>query len=192
MTFQPPPPGGNPPAPPPPPPGQWGPPPGGPAGPGGSFDPKTVNPLDWALLGIGLLVFIFSFFDWYTFDCGRFCGSVSEGAWHGFFGWFAVLCVIAATVLIGLELFMPAFKLPIANRLAALGLYAVALLCVILAIFIIPGYLGIDVPGSSKGHGFGFWVSLILVLGGLVVSFDAGAADRDGAARPARRAAEHR
>jgi hypothetical protein len=129
-----------------------------------------VNPLDWAILGIGLLVFIFSFIDYYTFDCGRLCGSVSEGAWHGFFGWFAVLCAVAGSVLVALELFMPQFKMPIANRVLGLGLYAVATLCLILAIFIIPGYLGIDVPGSDKGHGFGFWFSLILVIGGLVVS----------------------
>jgi len=55
MTFQPPP--GD--TPPPPPPSQWGPPPGG--GPA-KFDPKTVNNLDWGILGIGALLFIFSFF----------------------------------------------------------------------------------------------------------------------------------
>ena len=62
MTFQPPPPGppGGPPAPPPPP-GQWGPTPAGGSRPG-AFAPKTVNPLDWALLGIGGVLFLFSFF----------------------------------------------------------------------------------------------------------------------------------
>src|SRR5262245_34841338 len=88
MTSQPPPPGDQPPAPPPPPPGQWGPPPGGPAGSGGSFDPKTVNPLDWAILGIGFLIFIFSFIDFYsgaTITCGGRSADVSggsESAWH--------------------------------------------------------------------------------------------------------------
>ena len=90
MTFQPPPPGGNPPAPPPPPPGQWGPPPGGPAVPAGSFDPKTVNPLDWGIIGIGLLglpLLVLRLL--HASTVGGFCESVSAGAWHGFFGWFA-------------------------------------------------------------------------------------------------------
>ena len=90
MTFQPPPP-------PPPPPGY--PPPGG-QQPRPGFDPKTVNPLDWAILAVGLLAFIFSFISYYvgrlstSGSCFGFSGGStgSESAWHGFFGWFAVLC----------------------------------------------------------------------------------------------------
>src|SRR3954463_9531566 len=97
MTFQPPPPppGGNPP--PPPPPGQWGPPPGGgyPA-PQGGFDPKTVNSLDWGIIGAGVLAFIFSLFDYYTIEVsfGGFSSSGSASAWHGFFGWVAALLAV--------------------------------------------------------------------------------------------------
>jgi hypothetical protein len=172
MTFQPPPPppGDNPPPPPPPSPGQWGPPSGSPQ----QFDPKNVNPLDWTILGIGLLTFIFSFVSYYTAsDSGV---TVSESAWHGFFGWFAMLCALAGSVLVALELFMPQMKLPWPNRLIGLLLYAVAALCVILAIFIIPstfcyrGFCGSVGSGVDKGHGWGFWLSLILILGGLVVS----------------------
>ncbi len=176
MTFQPPPPppGDNPP--PPPPPGQWGPPPGGgrPA-----FDPKTINPLDWAILGVGLLIFIFSFVSYYSYsekNCGRFCSGVTydNSAWHGFFGWFAMLLALIGSALVAMELFAPQVKLPIANRLAGLGAYAVAALCVILAIFIVPDLSvgGITVGGNqvNKGHAFGFWISLILVLGGTVLS----------------------
>ena len=117
MTFQPPPPGGNPPAPPPPPPGQWGPPPGGPAGAGGSFDPKSVNPLDWALIGIGVLLFLFSFFEYYTVSAGGF--SDSTGGWHfgsgSFIGWFAFIAGLAGAVIAALGVLMPAFKLPVAT-----------------------------------------------------------------------------
>ena len=94
MTFQPPP--GD--TPPPPPPAQWGPPPGGGQPGRGSFDPKTVNNLDWGILGIGALVFIFSFVDYYTFSESGF--SVSENTWHGFFGWFAMLCAVAGSVIV--------------------------------------------------------------------------------------------
>jgi hypothetical protein len=165
MTFQPPPPppGGNPPPPPPPPPGQWGPPPGG----GQQFDPKTVNPLDWAILGIGLLTFIFSFISYYTYSYGPY--SVSWNAWHGFFGWFAMLLALVGSGVVAMELFAPQVKMPWPNRVVGLAAYAVATLCVILAIFVIPGNTG-GISGIDKGHGFGYWASLVLIIAGLVVS----------------------
>ena len=87
-----------------------------------SFDPKTVNQLDWGILGAGVLAFIFSFVSWYTYDeigCGRFGGvSASDIAWSGFFA----LVRRAARRWSGrrwsrIELFMPHVKLPFPNRL---------------------------------------------------------------------------
>jgi hypothetical protein len=178
MTFQPPPPppGNNPP--PPPPPGQWGPPAGGQP----AFDPKTVNPLDWTLLGIGVLVFLFSFIDFYSgadITCGGRSASFSGGsasAWHdiiggGFFAWFAMLFAIAGAVLVAIDLFTPQVKLPVATRLASLGLFALAALFEIIAIFVTPGAdTGFSGCSVSINHGFGFWLSLILILGGTVVA----------------------
>src|SRR3954454_7910684 len=125
MTFQPPPPppGGNPPPPPPPPPGQWGPPPGGAPGPH-SFDPKSVNQLDWGIIAAGLLAFIFSMFSYYTVDVnirGLGSGSESASAWHGFFGWAAALLALVGGGLVAMELFAPQVKLPVKTRLASLG-----------------------------------------------------------------------
>jgi hypothetical protein len=181
MTFQPPPPppAGPPPGgpPPPPPPGQ--PPAGPPPGPGWgtpanrprpNFDPKAVNPYDWGILAAGVLAFIFSFVSYYTFSAGPI--SVSESAWHGFFGWFAMLLALVGTAVVAMEMFAPHVKLPFPNRLIGLAAYALATLCVILALFVIPGYLGVDVPsGVNKGHGFGYWISLIVIVAGLVLSF---------------------
>jgi hypothetical protein len=182
MTFQPPPPpppGGQPNqpygAPPPagPPPAQWGTPPPAPgyATPGSGFDPKSVNPLDWGILGAGFLAFIFSLFDYYTvsYSGGGYSASASASAWHGFFGWFGALLAIAASALVAIELFAPQVKLPFPARLAGLGGYAVATLCVILALFVWPdgGYSG---DGVDEGHGFGYWASLIVILAGLVLS----------------------
>lgn len=175
MTFQPPPPppSENPP-PPPPPGGQWSPPPGG----GGhqAFDPKTVNNLDWGILGIGFLVFIFSFISFYSgakVTCGGQSISVSGGsssAWHeifggGFFGWFAMFFAVLGAVAVALELFAPQMKFPVANRLAALGLFALALLFEIIAIFVTPSESAFGCS-ASIGHGAGFWISLILILAG--------------------------
>jgi hypothetical protein len=173
MTFQPPPPppGGNPP--PPPPPGQWGPPPGGgyPA-PQGGFDPKNVNPLDWGIVGAGVLAFIFSLFDYYTVSVsgGGFSASDSASAWHGFFGWFAALLALVGAGLVAMDLFAPHVKLPIATRLAGLAAFALATLFVIIALFVIPdGGVG-NIPGVDTGHGFGYWASLIVIIAGLVMS----------------------
>jgi hypothetical protein len=197
MTFQPPPPppGGTPPPPPPSgQPGQWGPPPGGgypPAG-GAGFDPKTVNPLDWAALGAGVLVFIFSFISYYTVDvstsgCPSSVSAAEDNvdlpsfsAWHGFFGWFGTFLALVGAGLIAMALFAPHIKLPVPARLAALGAFALAALSTLLALFITPGddYSGTSGLGSlgsckidvSVGHGLGYWVSLILVIAGLVAT----------------------
>ena len=187
MTFQPPPPppGGNPPTPPPPPPpppGNWGPPPGGGYPAPRNFDPKNVNPLDWALVGIGFLVFIFSFVDFYSgadVTCGGRTASFSGGsasAWHeifggGFFAWFAMLFGLAGGALIAMDLFAPQVKLPVATRLAALGLFGLGALFEIIAIFVTPGAdTGFSGCSVDINHGFGFWVSLILLLAGAVIA----------------------
>jgi hypothetical protein len=179
MTFQPPPPppGGTPPPPPPSgPPGQWGPPSGGggyPQGGGSGFDPKSVNPLDWGILGAGVLAFIFSLFDYYDISVsyrGIDGGDFTYSAWHGFFGWFAALAALVGAALVAAAIFAPQVKLPVPARLAGLIAFAVATLCVILALFIIPdGDVG-DIPGVDDGHGFGYWASLVLIIAGLVLS----------------------
>jgi hypothetical protein len=212
MTFQPPPPGDNAPAPPPPSqpgpygppsgglpptqPGPYGPPSGGlpptqpgPYGPpsGGqpAFNAANVNPLDWTILGIGLLTFIFSFVSYYsgaTVSCGGQSFTSSGGsasAWHdifggGFFGWFAMLFAILGAGAVAMEIFAPQVKFAVANRLAALALFAAAALFAIIAIFVTPGAsadFGNVHCSASVGHGAGFWISLILILGGLAVSF---------------------
>jgi hypothetical protein len=183
MTYENPPPGGNPPPPPPPgggygpPPGGYGPPPGGgygppsgsPGGYGGpsSFDAKSINPLDWGILACGLLAFIFSFTDYYSASYGGL--TVSESAWHGFFGWFATLLALAGAVIVGVHLFAPQVRFPFAARLINLALFALASLCVIIAAFVFPEKVP-SVPGLSTGRGFGYWISLIVILAGTVLS----------------------
>lgn len=169
MTYQPPPPppqGPPPQGPPGGPPGQWGPPGGPPARRGGSFDPKSVNPLDWGILGAGALAFIFSFVSYYTFSSGGY--SVDESAWHGFFGWFAMLLAVIGSAAVALELFMPHVRLPLPNRLIALAAYALAVICVLLALLVVPDYLGY---GVEEGHGVGYWISLIVIIAGAVLTF---------------------
>lgn len=182
MSFQPPP-GDTPPPPPPPPPsGQWGPPPGGnsPAPQGSGLDPKTVNPLDWAIVGAGVLAFLFSFISFYSGADVTFQGHTvsvdggSASAWHdiiggGFFGWFAMVFAVAGAVVVAMELVAPQVKLPMPNRLLGLALFAAASLFEIIAIFVTPSYEGFGASADAN-HGAGFWISLIVILAGTVLS----------------------
>ncbi len=185
MTFQPPPPPPPQGPPPPPPPGQWGPPPGQPpAGGGGSFDPKSINNLDWGIIGAGVLAFLFSFVSFYsgaTITINGHSESFSGGsasAWHdifggGFFAWFAMVFAIAGAVVLVLEIVQPHVKLPITNRLLTVYLFAAAALFEIIAIFVTPSdsYAGFGSSGSvSIDHGAGFWISLIAILAGTVLA----------------------
>ncbi len=166
MTFQPPPP------PPPPPAGPPAPPPPGGHRPA-AFDPKNVNSLDWGILAAGLLAFIFSFVSYYTYTVSfsGFGGATgSWNAWHGFFGWFAMLCAVIGSGVIAVELFAPTVKLPFAARLTSLAAYALATLCVVLALFLVPNPGGYGGPGIDKGHGIGYWLSLIVIIAGLVLT----------------------
>lgn len=155
------------------PPPQWGPPPGATARQPrvnslAGFDPKTVNPLDWVIMGAGLLTFIFSFLDYYTASVtvGRFTAHGAESAWHGFFGWFAALLALIAAGAVAVDVFTPHVQLPAPPRLIGLGILAVALLFIIIAAFVTPG-----VPsGVNVGRGVGFWLDLILVLVAIVAS----------------------
>jgi MFS superfamily sulfate permease-like transporter len=130
-----------------------------------------VNPLDWGILGAGLLVFIFSFISYYTVSAGGFSDSTS--AWHGFFGWFGTLLALAGAVVVGLLLFAPQVKLPWPSYLVALALFALATLSTFIALFT----NAYDTDGASafgikvdSGHGFGYWASLILCIAGTVMA----------------------
>ncbi len=131
---------------------------------------QGTNPYDLGIIAAGILAFIFSLFSYYkvTYSAGGFGASGSESAWHGFFGWFAALLALAASAALAARLFARV-TLPFPLRLAVLVAYAVAAVCVILALFIIPGK--VSAPGIDWGHGIGYWISLIVILAGTVLAF---------------------
>ena len=153
--------------------------PGGPAGGRsakalGGFDASTVSPFDWAIMGVGFLAFVFSFFSsYYTVHFkGTGFGSYggSESAWHGFFGWFAAFVALLSAALVAVEHFAPQLKLPFPVRLVSLGGFVLAFLSALLALVVFPE----SVPsglGISTGRGFAYWVDLILIIAGAVLSF---------------------
>jgi hypothetical protein len=163
-------------APPPPPPPPPAVPPAG--GPSGSFDPKTVNVYDWVIIGIGVLLFLFSFFAYYSASVevqGRELGSDSTGGWHfgelAFIGWFAFIIGLASAVLVALKVFVPTFKLPVPTYVAAIGGFLVSFVLYLIGAFVI-GPDTPDIPGYdiSFGPGFSYIVSMIAVLAGAVIA----------------------
>jgi hypothetical protein len=195
MTFEPPeqppePPVGSQPAAPPPepyapppppsPPQEWAAPPS-PAAQSSAFNPAAVSPYDWGILAAGFLALVFSWFSYYTVKVS-FLGlsrSDSEGAWHGFFGWFAALLALAAAALLAIHLFAPSARLPFPLRLTIFGGFALALVFLIIAAFVTPGAASASELSAAAGgrvsvdygRGVGFYLSLIVILAGGVLSF---------------------
>jgi hypothetical protein len=144
-----------------------------------NFDPKTVNPLDWGIMAAGLLALIFSFTSYYKYSLKLSAlgisqsSSASVSAWHGFFGWFAAIVAFAAAALLAAHL-IAKVSLPVPLRLVVLGGFALALLCALLALVVVPGNTG----GAGafgvkidKGHSFGYWLSLLVLLAGTGLAF---------------------
>jgi hypothetical protein len=144
------------------------------------------------LLGIGAVLFIFSFFEYYTVSAGGF--SDSAGGWHfsdgTFIAWFAFILGFAASVIVALGIFLPAFKLPVANYVAAMGLFALSAVLYLIGFFII-GPDDSQCLGNSAcenaiddafGFGFSYWLSFILVIAGAVIALMR--AQQTGAALP--------
>lgn len=151
---------------------------GSPSSPAAS-DPKAVNPMDWGIIGAGVLAFIFSLFSYYVAKVSGNGISVSQSAsaWHGLFGWLAAVLALAGAAVVASELFAPGrVKLRMPARQLALILFAVATLCVLLAFFIHPGVGDAGSVASvglkaKVGHGFSYFVSVIVIIAGLVLSF---------------------
>ena len=59
--------------------------------------------------------------------------------------------------------------LPVPVRTTVLGLMAAALVCTILALFVFPGG-SISGTGIDTGHGFSYWVTLLLIVAGTVLA----------------------
>jgi hypothetical protein len=146
-----------------------------------NFDPKTLNPLDWGIIGAGLLAFIFSLFGYYKYTVSLKILNVSQSesksfsAWHGFFGWFATLVALAAAVILAIHL-IAKITLPFPVRLVVLGGFALATLCTLLALFIVPGVEGSAAAAAvgvkvDKGHGIGYWLAFVVLIAGTALAY---------------------
>ncbi len=107
------------------------------------------------------------------------CNGVTTSAWSGFFGWFGVLLALIGAGLVAMALFAPHVKLPFAARLGALAAFALAVISTLLALLLVPDYTDTGLSGSGvsyddvvdEGHGFSYWIVLILLVAGLVLCY---------------------
>jgi hypothetical protein len=125
---------------------------------------QEADKFDIGIIVLGIVAFLLSFFPYYTYDFGGVSGD--QNAWSGFFGWFAALLALAAAGLVAAQMLGVRLLEPSLMRLSVLGGFAVALLCIVLALFVVP-----DSGPWDEGHGFGYWASAIIVIGGVVLSF---------------------
>ncbi len=182
--------------------GSYGPPPGANYGPQPAYGQYTggrsevgagpVNPLDWALVAGGAIALIFSFFQYYTVELTQrfkdqlcetdqtsgsvrtLCSGDSASAWHGVFGWFGVLLLLVAALLVVVQAIAPHTLSPQApTRLITAVLCGVGLLSTFIALFVIPhGDAGDALAGSGLtlgdvfdfGHGFSYWLILVVAI----------------------------
>lgn len=109
------------------------------------------------------------------------CNGADASAWHGFFGWFGVILALVGAALIALAIFAPQMKLPFAARLGALAAFALAVISTLIALPVVPNY-SVDTAQLSgtgvsyddvvdEGHSFSYWIVLILLVVGLVLTF---------------------
>jgi len=126
-------------------------------------DLSKVSLFQWLVMGGGVLAFIASFIPYYSYNFGSFLGinigSASVNAWHGFFGWFGMLLVLAAGVVVALGIFTD-FKNPMTPMITLVGAGA-GFLCILLAMFV--GFSG---PGSYRN--VGYWISLVAAVAAAV------------------------
>lgn len=139
---------------------------------------ERADKRDLGIVAAGLVALIGSVLPFYTVSADFMGSSISSSAsaWHGFFGWFGVLAALAGSALLLVHLL--GVRTPVAARLGTLAAYAVAALCLVIALFAFPGggcddltIAGTDVcEGIDFGRGVGYWLTLLAVLGGLALS----------------------
>jgi hypothetical protein len=132
---------------------------------------QGAHKFDLALIVIGIVAFFASFMPFYTVHVGAggFSASANASAWHGFFGWFGILCCLVGAVVVALAVL--GISIPVPTRLTALAAFGLGALCLILALFIFPGGGCGGFDGCDTGHGFGYWLALLLALGGTALAF---------------------
>ncbi|SOD71938.1 hypothetical protein SAMN05892883_1398 [Jatrophihabitans sp. GAS493] len=135
----------------------------------------AVGRLDWVIVACGLAALVLSFGTYYTYslDVVSVIHQHSTNAWSGVYGWLAAFCAIAASAVLGCGLMVPQLRRSVGLRGTVLGLYLVALVSVVSALFSVPkGSLNSYVVffAQEHGHGYAYWFSLLVIALGATLS----------------------
>ena len=83
--------------------------------------------------------------------------------------------MLVAGALVALAVFAPQVKLPVPARLLALVGFGLGVVFTLLALPLVPNLYGASGAGYdqfvSEGHGFSYWVVLVLLIAGAIASF---------------------
>jgi hypothetical protein len=127
-------------------------------------DIKNLPRNDQAVIGLGILAFIASFFPFYgvTVNVGGFKGSSSISTWHSY-AVLGILLVLAATILAAAQVFAGSSlpSMPVSANFLVAGLAALGTLLIIIRGFT---YDSASAPGASVGLKWGFYVVMIVCL----------------------------
>jgi hypothetical protein len=146
-----------------------------------TFDARALSPFDLAIMAMGVLGFLLSFAGFYKYSVKvtaggagvSFGASGTVSAWHGFFGWFGVLAGLAAALILAADL-IAKIPLPFNVRLVTFAAAAVAAVCLLLALVVVPGNTGVASGFGikiDKGHGWAYWIVLLMSLASAGLSF---------------------
>lgn len=135
---------------------------------------QEAHKLDLGIIAAGVIAWLAGFMPFYTasVSAGAIGASTSGSAYHGFFGWFAVWVALLGAAVVAAWLF--GVNLGASAHTVAVGAFGVSLVCLVLALFVFPGGGCGDTSGlgitCDTGHGFGYWLALIMVVAGLALS----------------------
>ena len=141
-------------------------------------DFKSLNKLDQAVLGLGVVAFILSFFHFITVSVSGASGLSGLGgyghitAWHGW-GFFGMLLVLVATALAAVRLFAPTSlpKLPVGINLLTLALSGLGFLFLLIEGLTNMKSEGVTGFKVSEHIGIAGWLLLLVVLGQAAAAF---------------------
>ena len=144
------------------------------------MDLSKVGRTEQVLSGAGILLFIVSFFPWFSASVNLGIeGSVSghANAWSdpsGFIDWFPILLLLAYGVLLALPAFGVAINAPVLASPANRAFIGLVLSALAVLLFAIQGLTYPSLPsgfGGSAGPSWGYYVGLIIALGAGVQSY---------------------
>ncbi len=129
-------------------------------------EPMSINKFDGVIFGAALLCFLFSFMPYYTGTIESSHESGAGSAWHGFFGWAAVVLALAGALLVFLDI-RPDVNFSFPLRGVGLAAFTLSLVFVVIAGFVFPN---VGAAVTNTGRGYGYWFDLVAILIGLVCS----------------------